>query len=192
MRTRCRSCRLAGTSVMRCVSSWSRPTVPTVRRAAGRPCGTWTTAPSSARSRKVSAEMAPGPRSLRASFRWLSGGVLLAGRVDRHDVPATAEGTPDRWQLRLWGVVLVFGAVTLVRSAQVGIPLRDPHGAILLSRLAISLVLFGVLALVDATRHTAAGRRTPRTVLETLRGRWNRRRLLQAASALLAYHLVYF
>ena len=97
-----------------------------------------------------------------------------------------------RWQLRLWVVVLVFGAVTLVRSAQVGIPLRDPHGAILLSRVAISAVLFGVLALVDATRRTPDGRRTVSSVFETLRARWSPRRLMQAASALLAYHLVYF
>src|SRR6476469_5077759 len=59
------------------------------------------------------------------------------------------------WLLRLWGVVAVFAAITVVRSFQIGIPLRDPHRAIFLSRTALSLGVFaacgGVVALWRAT-----------------------------------------
>jgi membrane-associated phospholipid phosphatase len=100
---------------------------------------------------------------------------------------------PDhRWVVRLWSVVAAFAVVTVVRSLQVDIPLRDPHGSILVTRLGISLALFAVLALVDAGRR--AGRRgwSVARVLVVLRERWPRRRLVLALTALLAYHLVYF
>ena len=122
---------------------------------------------------------------MRHQVRCASGSRSLTGAVERL-------GSSDRWQLRLWAVALVFAAVTLARSAQVGIPLRDPHGAILSSRIAISIALFAILALVDATRRTARGRRCRQTCWRRSAARWTRRRLLQAASVLLAYHLVYF
>lgn len=95
--------------------------------------------------------------------------------------------------VRLWLVVAAFAAVTLVRSWQVDIPLRDPGGAVLTGRLALTAGLFLALALVDGVRRTAGGERhRPAAVLRTIRRRWNRRRLLVAVAALLAYHLVYF
>ena len=113
-----------------------------------------------------------------------------------------APSTPDderqvplpwpHWVVRLWVVVAVFAAVTLTRSYAVGIPLRDPHGAILLSRLGISLGLFILLSVVDAALRVGRRGWTPRRTLEVLRSRWNRSRLILVASALLAYHLVYF
>lgn len=107
-----------------------------------------------------------------------------AGGVDR--------GPVWRWLLPVWGVVAAFVALTLVRSHQVGIPLRDPHGAILRSRVALSLGIFLVLVLLDvAVRAHRRGRR-PWQVRDLLRHRWTSRRLLLALSGLLAYHLVYF
>ena len=103
-----------------------------------------------------------------------------------------ARTTSAAWQWRVWAVVLSFLAVAVIRSLQVGIPLRDPHGEILLSRIAITLVLFVVLSLLDAVLRTAPGHRSAGAVLQTLRRRCNRPRLLQAALLLLAYHLVYF
>jgi hypothetical protein len=88
-------------------------------------------------------------------------------------------------------MVAAFAAVTVACSVRVGIPLRDPHGAVLLSRVALSAGIFAVLVVIDGLRRTAR-RRTPRSVLETVRLRWTRRRLAGAASLLLAYHLVYF
>jgi len=116
------------------------------------------------------------------------------------DLPATAprdagrtssESLASGWMIRLWGVVAVFAAVTVIRSVLIGIPLRDPHGAIFLTRVALSAVLFAVLAGVDGVRRTA-GPRTWRAVQRTMRERWPRRRLLAAGGLLLAYHVVYF
>lgn len=99
--------------------------------------------------------------------------------------------SPAAWWWRLWAVVAAFAVVTVVRSYQVGIPLRDPHGAIFLTRVALSAAIFAALVAIDGVRRTT-GRRTARSVLGTVRARWTRRRLALAASLLLAYHVVYF
>jgi hypothetical protein len=88
-------------------------------------------------------------------------------------------------------VVVAFAAVTVVRSVQVGIPLRDPHGAILSTRVALSAGIFMVLVALDGARRTT-NRRTFRAISLTVRERWTRRRLAGAGSVLLAYHVVYF
>ena len=95
------------------------------------------------------------------------------------------------WVLRLWLVVGAFAVVTLVRSWQVGIPLRDPHGAILVNRLGLTAGIFAVLVVVDGVLRTPRPR-SLRAVVTTVRERWTGRRLLLAAAALLAYHVVYF
>jgi hypothetical protein len=82
--------------------------------------------------------------------------------------------------------------VTVARSLYVGIPVKDPGGAILRSRIALSLAIFVVLAVVDAGVRAGRGRRTVRNVADVLRARWTRRRLALAMTGLLAYHLVYF
>jgi hypothetical protein len=92
---------------------------------------------------------------------------------------------------RLWAVVAVFAGVTVLRSLHVGIPLRDPHGAILVTRIALSVGIFTVLVLLDGARRTRGGR-TVRSVSGTVRERWTPRRLVGAGSVLLAYHVVYF
>jgi membrane-associated phospholipid phosphatase len=103
------------------------------------------------------------------------------------------EASQRRWLLRIWTLVVLFAVITLVRSHQLGIPLRDPHGAILRNRLLITAGLLVVLALVDAVARTPrASRRRPRAVVGVLRARWPRRRLVVVTSGLLAYHLVYF
>ncbi len=75
-------------------------------------------------------------------------------------VPPSVSGDVEddhRWVLRLWLVVLAFAAVTAWRSWQVGIPVRDPAGEVLRTRIAISAGLLLVLVLVDAVRRTPAG-----------------------------------
>jgi hypothetical protein len=100
-------------------------------------------------------------------------------------VPSTA------WLLRLWVLVAAFAGVTVLRSIQVGIPLRDPHGAILLTRIALSGGIFVVLVVIDGARRTTS-RRTLRAVSRTVHERWTTRRLVLAGSVLLCYHVVYF
>jgi membrane-associated phospholipid phosphatase len=92
----------------------------------------------------------------------------------------------------VWLLVAAFAAVTVARSIQVGIPVKDPHGAILLSRVAISVALFAVITTLDVSVRAGRTGWTVRRTLGDLRRRWPARRLALAASALLAYHLVYF
>ena len=107
--------------------------------------------------------------------------------------PSTTAGATDRtWLVRASVLVAVFATVTLVWSAHVGIPLRDPRGAILWTRVLLSAALFVVLSLADAA---ARAWRTPRGLRATpteWRRRWTARRLGMTAAALAAYHLVYF
>jgi hypothetical protein len=95
------------------------------------------------------------------------------------------------WAWGIWVVVVVFGAVAVWRSLEVGIGFRDPHGEILRSRIAltggISIALSAVDASVRAGRPWAAHR-----VFKMWRARWTLRRLALSLSALLAYQLVYF
>ena len=96
------------------------------------------------------------------------------------------------WNAGLWSLVATFMTITLVRSWLVGIPLRDPHGEILLSRLGLSAAISVVLVAVDTILRTAPPRLRPRVLARTLLARWDRTRLLLVAQGLLAYHLVYF
>ena len=96
------------------------------------------------------------------------------------------------WVLRLWAVVALFAGVTVLRSHQVGIPLRDPHGAVLTSRVALSLGLFVALVIADAGVRSRRRHRTLRMVPTVMRERWPARRVVLALTGLLAYHVVYF
>jgi hypothetical protein len=101
--------------------------------------------------------------------------------------------SPDRrWVTRTWVLVAVFLGVTLWRSHQVGIPLRDPHGEIFATRIAISCGLFVLLVTLDAGVRAQRQYGGWRSVRTALRDRWPRRRLVLALTGLLAYHLVYF
>jgi hypothetical protein len=93
---------------------------------------------------------------------------------------------------RLWVVAGCFAVVALARSWRIGIPLKDPGGAFLVTRVGLSLGLFLVLAVVEALARTPRGGRSPRALWATHRRRWPRQRLAVAWACLLAYHLVYF
>ena len=80
----------------------------------------------------------------------------------------------------------------LARSWAVGIPPRDPHGAIFVSRVALSLAILMVLAVVEAALRAGRTGRSLRTVPTELRRRWTRQRLVLVLLGLLAYHVVYF
>ncbi|WP_309504665.1 MULTISPECIES: phosphatase PAP2 family protein [Nocardioides] len=96
------------------------------------------------------------------------------------------------WLLRLIALVLGFAAVTVWRSYEVGIALRDPGGQYLAGKIVISAVVFSVLVIVDAGARTPRRTWNTRTLLDTVRRRWDARRLALAGAALLCYHLVYF
>lgn len=97
-----------------------------------------------------------------------------------------------RWLWRVWGVVAAFALIAAAWSRHVGIPFRDPHGSILLGRIALSLGLLVVLAVVDAGARSWRAGLGVRGAVTMLRARWTRRRTALVLAALLAYHLVYF
>lgn len=104
----------------------------------------------------------------------------------------TASG-PVGWRqvAGLWAVVTCFLAVGAVRSAQVGIPFRDPSGAYLLSRVALTVGIF--LGLITLDGLLRSGRPFAlRRLTRTIRSRWTPGRMGLAWTALLAYHLTYF
>lgn len=103
------------------------------------------------------------------------------------DVSGTSWWVPAR----LWAVVLGFLGAALVRSAQVDVPLRDPHGAFLVGRIALTAAVATGLVGLDGLFRTSRPIGVRRT-LATIRARWTPRRVLLAGAALLAYHLTYF
>ncbi|MGN6251534.1 MAG: phosphatase PAP2 family protein [Marmoricola sp.] len=112
-------------------------------------------------------------------------------------VPTLDEQAPERgasygWAARIWVIVAAWAVLAVARSIQVGVPFRDPGGDILRGRIAISAVLFVVLVPIDALLRTRWGAQAGRGWWQVLRERWTGRRVLLAALALLAYHLVYF
>jgi hypothetical protein len=103
-----------------------------------------------------------------------------------------SKATPRARAVRLWAVVVAFAAVTVVRSFEVGIPMRDPHGSVLRNRVVLSLVLVVLLAVVDAAARSSSGKWTPARAWAVICRRWTRERVALALSGLSAYHLTYF
>ncbi len=109
-------------------------------------------------------------------------------------------GRRDRtWLIGVWVMVVAFAALTVLRSNQVGVPLRDPEGRMFSGRITSALVLLAALIVVDslmrAWRRRGGGGRGPvgllRDAFHLLRDKWSPERLVLVVSGLLAYHLVY-
>ncbi|RNL81139.1 phosphatase PAP2 family protein [Nocardioides marmorisolisilvae] len=91
---------------------------------------------------------------------------------------------------RLWALVLTFVAVGIARSAVVGVPFRDPRGEYFRGRLALTVGVFVLFVVADGVIR-ARRRSDLRSVLASIRRRWDARRLAAAAVALLAYDVTY-
>ena len=106
---------------------------------------------------------------------------------------AARENADASWATaaRLWLVVLAFVAVGVVRSVQVGVAFRDPHGAFLLTRIALTVGIAAGLVVLDGLLR-ARRPLTVRRVREAVRDRWTPRRTALSVAALLAYHVTYF
>jgi membrane-associated phospholipid phosphatase len=85
----------------------------------------------------------------------------------------------------------LFALLTIIRSAQIGIPLRDPGGAFFWGRLALSLGLFALLVLGEGAVHKFRNRWSMAQAANDVRVRWPRERVVLALSGLLAYYVVY-
>ncbi|HEY0950359.1 phosphatase PAP2 family protein [Nocardioides sp.] len=109
-----------------------------------------------------------------------------------------SEAMSGREALRLtswvWALAALFASIALLRSEHLGIPLRDPGGAMFRGRLTTAVVILVVLALADALVRgvrTAPLRWSLLEAVRHLRRRWTPQRLLLVGSGLLAYHVVY-
>lgn len=106
--------------------------------------------------------------------------------------PLSARQEVLRLSALLWGLAIVFGAITLARSAALGIPLRDPDGTILRNRLTTAAELAVLAILADSLVRAVLARRRGEGAWSAVRQRWNGARLVLVASGLLGYHAVYF
>lgn len=91
----------------------------------------------------------------------------------------------------MWGVVAVFGAITLLWSHHVDIPLRDPHGKMFARKLLGAIAFFAVLAVVDVAVRWWRADRTRAALRDVVRRRLAPTRLTLVVASLVAYHLVY-
>ena len=114
-----------------------------------------------------------------------NGATALAEAGSRHDTPSYS------WLVGLWVVIVLFVVVTAIRSYTIHVGFRDPGGQYFTRRLTGSLVVFGLLAPIDALvrthRRGLSLRRTP----AVLRERWPAHRLVAAVSVLVGYYVVY-
>lgn len=108
------------------------------------------------------------------------------GTSTQHDSPETMIVAVRR----LWLVVLLFAVVMVAWSVRRGIPPRDPHGAIFITRIGLSLTILVVLVMIDGWWRARRG--DSGNILDAVRARWTRSRVLLVGGALLAYHVVYF
>ena len=115
----------------------------------------------------------------------------MTGMTKADDAETVADGGDVRTLARLWALAVAFGLLTVGWSLHVGVPFRDPDGVVLRNRIVISVLLFGLLVVVDAVVRTGRRGWTAGGAVAALRARWPRRRVALAVSALLAYHLVY-
>ena len=95
------------------------------------------------------------------------------------------------WLVRVWTLVLLFAVVTDVGWRHYGVPVRDPDGAWLVWRVALSLGLLVLLGVVDAGVRAGRAGWTPAKTLDVLRSRWTRGRLTLTLTGLAGYHVVY-
>jgi PAP2 superfamily len=115
----------------------------------------------------------------------LTGADALTARRPR---PATHRYS---WLAGYWVVVGLFTVATAIRSATIHVGLRDPGGQFFTRRLAASLLVFGLLALVDAAWRSRRDGGGLRAAPEVLRTRWTAGRLAVVASGLAGYDAVY-
>jgi membrane-associated phospholipid phosphatase len=102
-----------------------------------------------------------------------------------------AEKSLGRTVVLIWGTVLVFGVITLLWSAHVDVPMRDPHGKMFARKLLGAVVLFAVLAVVDVAIRWWRTGHTRAALIAVVRRRLAPRRLALVLAGLVAYHLIY-
>jgi len=104
------------------------------------------------------------------------------------------EGSRRPWvasAAAFWAVVVVFGVVTVLWSAHVGVGLRDPGGRMFRNKLAGSVLLFLALAVLDVLVRTVRSGWSVAQLKAQFATRWDVRRLALLLAGIVGYHVVY-
>ncbi|WP_243640397.1 phosphatase PAP2 family protein [Nocardioides jejuensis] len=114
--------------------------------------------------------------------------------IARESTPTSSPATTSRLWLAgpigLWAVVGTFVLLGVIRSVQVDVPFRDPHGAYWWSRVELTASIFvGCVLLEGIVR--AGLPLSPARVWSVIREKWTVGRLVYSWGALLAYHATY-
>lgn len=118
-------------------------------------------------------------------------GTTAAGpRVAAADERLT-DGGDRAWIWRVVAVVAVFAVVTFLRSRQVDIPLRDPHGKLFRAKLPDTALVVLIMVAVDIVVRWLRSRREGRSLWQVARTRWTPYRILMIAAGLVLYFVVY-
>jgi membrane-associated phospholipid phosphatase len=104
---------------------------------------------------------------------------------------AASAGRDWFWMVRVVAVVVVFAIIAFIRSRQVDIPFRDPHGKLFAHKIVSTAETLLAAVLIDIVVRWIRGRREGRSLWQTARTRWTPYRVGMIAAALLAYQTVY-
>jgi hypothetical protein len=118
-------------------------------------------------------------------------GHTAAGpQVDTTEEASTGAG--DRtWIWRVVVLVLAFALVAVLRSRQVDVPFRDPHGKLFRAKLPSTALVVGCFLVLDVVVRWIRSRRHGRSLWYVVRTRLTPYRLLMVAAGLLLYFVVY-
>jgi hypothetical protein len=117
--------------------------------------------------------------------------MTAAGTRTELLVEPAERGSGWAWKLRVLALVLVFAAITLVRSHLIDIPLKDPHGKLFRAKLVDTGEMLLVFLVIDVVVRWLRGRRRGATLWSTVSTRWTPYRLLMILAGLVAYLVVY-
>jgi hypothetical protein len=118
-------------------------------------------------------------------------GTTAAGTRTGPRLEEAEQGSEWAWKLRVLALVLVFAAITWARSAQVDIPLKDPHGKLFRAKVVDMGEMLLLFLVIDVAVRWLQGRRGGATLWSTLRGRWTPYRVAMIFAGLLSYLVVY-
>jgi hypothetical protein len=104
---------------------------------------------------------------------------------------ATGRAREWGWMVRVLAVVVVFAVITIFRSRQVDIPLRDPHGKLFSHKLLSTAEMLLLFVAIDIVVRWYRSRKHGSSLWQTARTRWTPYRVVMIAAALLAYQVVY-
>ncbi|MFZ2015576.1 MAG: phosphatase PAP2 family protein [Nocardioides sp.] len=101
------------------------------------------------------------------------------------------ESADRAWIWRVAALVVVFALIAVLRSRQVDVPFRDPHGKLFRGKLTSTALILLIFVAVDIAARWWRSRRDGRSLWDVARTRWTPYRIGMIAAGLVAYFVVY-